>query len=199
MIVFAVSYARHVLKSKFFTFSHNFPLIFIHKVRKIHHSVSRNFCVCRNQCGVECFGSFSFIHPDGSSFMNFSLANGKSAKQRCVCLHFYRRGLCVKSFTRFGGRKRLKDEIFATNLSQQEVLKSLEWKFLCDIADLLCQCRLVDGTRWCKGNLLFCFVSAPHIGHLYTAVITDAISRFQRLINPEREVFFCTGTVSPAC
>lgn len=35
---------------------------------------------------------------------------------------------------------------------------------------------------------------APHIGHLYSAVITDAISRFERLLNPEGEFLFSTGT-----
>lgn len=35
---------------------------------------------------------------------------------------------------------------------------------------------------------------APHIGHLYSAVIADTINRFERLINPSREFLFSTGT-----
>ncbi|KAI9513225.1 tRNA synthetases class I (M)-domain-containing protein [Russula earlei] len=36
--------------------------------------------------------------------------------------------------------------------------------------------------------------SVPHIGHLYTLVITDIISRYARLSWPERPVSFLTGT-----
>ncbi|KAH8326261.1 hypothetical protein KR067_004547 [Drosophila pandora] len=35
---------------------------------------------------------------------------------------------------------------------------------------------------------------APHIGHLYSAVIADAHCRYQRLKYPERKVRLCTGT-----
>lgn len=35
---------------------------------------------------------------------------------------------------------------------------------------------------------------APHIGHLYSAVLADAHCRYQRLRYPERTVRLCTGT-----
>jgi len=38
------------------------------------------------------------------------------------------------------------------------------------------------------------FLIAPHIGHLYSAVIADAHCRYQRLRNPEQDVRLCTGT-----
>jgi len=38
------------------------------------------------------------------------------------------------------------------------------------------------------------FSIAPHIGHLYSAVIADAHCRYQRLRNPEKDVRLCTGT-----
>lgn len=46
---------------------------------------------------------------------------------------------------------------------------------------------------------MFCLSSkliglAPHIGHLYSAVIADAHCRYQRLKYPERKVRLCTGT-----
>uniref|UniRef100_A0A336KJ67 Methionine--tRNA ligase, mitochondrial n=1 Tax=Culicoides sonorensis TaxID=179676 RepID=A0A336KJ67_CULSO len=41
---------------------------------------------------------------------------------------------------------------------------------------------------------IFYVNAAPHIGHLYSAVITDAISRFERLVNPNQEFLFSTGT-----
>nr|XP_022911507.1 methionine--tRNA ligase, mitochondrial isoform X1 [Onthophagus taurus] len=36
--------------------------------------------------------------------------------------------------------------------------------------------------------------ASPHIGHLYSSVIADAIQRFQKLIHPEENVIFSTGT-----
>jgi len=38
------------------------------------------------------------------------------------------------------------------------------------------------------------FSIAPHIGHLYSAVIANAHCRYQRLRNPEQDVRLCTGT-----
>lgn len=38
------------------------------------------------------------------------------------------------------------------------------------------------------------FSSEPHIGHLYTAVIADAVARFERIKNPDVKVKFMTGT-----
>ena len=35
----------------------------------------------------------------------------------------------------------------------------------------------------------------PHIGHAYTTIIADAISRFKKLLG--NEVFFLTGTDEP--
>ena len=40
-------------------------------------------------------------------------------------------------------------------------------------------------------NALF---SAPHIGHLYSAVITDCLFRFEKLQTESREYVFSTGT-----
>ncbi|XP_055850757.1 methionine--tRNA ligase, mitochondrial [Episyrphus balteatus] len=41
---------------------------------------------------------------------------------------------------------------------------------------------------------IFYVNASPHIGHLYSAVIADAIVRYQRLKNPQVESHFCTGT-----
>nr|XP_036674388.1 methionine--tRNA ligase, mitochondrial [Drosophila suzukii] len=41
---------------------------------------------------------------------------------------------------------------------------------------------------------IFYVNAAPHIGHLYSAVIADAHCRYQRLRNPEKDVRLCTGT-----
>ncbi|KAI8043964.1 hypothetical protein M5D96_000112 [Drosophila gunungcola] len=41
---------------------------------------------------------------------------------------------------------------------------------------------------------IFYVNAAPHIGHLYSAVIADAHCRYQRLRNPEKTVRLCTGT-----
>ncbi|XP_062608990.1 methionine--tRNA ligase, mitochondrial-like [Saccostrea cucullata] len=40
--------------------------------------------------------------------------------------------------------------------------------------------------------MIFFLASAPHIGHLYTALLADAVARFHRL--HEKEVIFSTGT-----
>lgn len=41
---------------------------------------------------------------------------------------------------------------------------------------------------------IFYVNAAPHLGHLYTAVVADAIQRFEKLTNPDCEVIFSTGT-----
>ncbi|XP_034487769.1 methionine--tRNA ligase, mitochondrial isoform X2 [Drosophila innubila] len=41
---------------------------------------------------------------------------------------------------------------------------------------------------------IFYVNAAPHIGHLYSAVIADAHCRYQRLRYPEKTVILCTGT-----
>ncbi|XP_034116272.1 methionine--tRNA ligase, mitochondrial [Drosophila albomicans] len=41
---------------------------------------------------------------------------------------------------------------------------------------------------------IFYVNAAPHIGHLYSAVIADAHCRYQRLRYPDRNVRLCTGT-----
>ncbi|XP_059609929.1 methionine--tRNA ligase, mitochondrial [Phlebotomus argentipes] len=41
---------------------------------------------------------------------------------------------------------------------------------------------------------IFYVNAAPHIGHLYSAVITDAIFRFENLLRPNPENLFTTGT-----
>ncbi|XP_049880646.1 methionine--tRNA ligase, mitochondrial [Pectinophora gossypiella] len=41
---------------------------------------------------------------------------------------------------------------------------------------------------------IFYVNAAPHIGHLYTAVVADAIQRFEKLIDPDCNVIFSTGT-----
>lgn len=41
------------------------------------------------------------------------------------------------------------------------------------------------------GKLMF---SAPHIGHLYSAVIADSIQRFRKLLDPATPIIFSTGT-----
>lgn len=38
-------------------------------------------------------------------------------------------------------------------------------------------------------------IAAPHIGHLYSALVTDAIFRFENLVNPQNKIrIFTTGT-----
>ncbi|CAH2059067.1 unnamed protein product, partial [Iphiclides podalirius] len=41
---------------------------------------------------------------------------------------------------------------------------------------------------------IFYVNAAPHIGHLYTALVADAIQRFEKLTNPDCQVIFSTGT-----
>ncbi|CAH1641398.1 unnamed protein product [Spodoptera littoralis] len=41
---------------------------------------------------------------------------------------------------------------------------------------------------------IFYVNAAPHLGHLYTAVVADAIQRFEKLTNPDCRVIFSTGT-----
>nr|XP_026489595.1 methionine--tRNA ligase, mitochondrial [Vanessa tameamea] len=41
---------------------------------------------------------------------------------------------------------------------------------------------------------IFYVNAAPHLGHLYTAVVADAIQRFEKLTNPDCNVIFSTGT-----
>nr|XP_049705256.1 methionine--tRNA ligase, mitochondrial [Helicoverpa armigera] len=41
---------------------------------------------------------------------------------------------------------------------------------------------------------IFYVNAAPHIGHLYTAVVADAIQRFEKLTNPDYQIVFSTGT-----
>ncbi|XP_041985247.1 methionine--tRNA ligase, mitochondrial [Aricia agestis] len=41
---------------------------------------------------------------------------------------------------------------------------------------------------------IFYVNAAPHLGHLYTAVVADAIQRFEKLTNPHLNVIFSTGT-----
>ncbi|CAG9569173.1 unnamed protein product [Danaus chrysippus] len=41
---------------------------------------------------------------------------------------------------------------------------------------------------------IFYVNAAPHLGHLYTAVVADAIQRFEKLIDPNCNVKFSTGT-----
>ncbi|EDW81670.1 uncharacterized protein Dwil_GK10894 [Drosophila willistoni] len=41
---------------------------------------------------------------------------------------------------------------------------------------------------------IFYVNAAPHIGHLYSAVIADAHCRYQRLRHPNADVLLCTGT-----
>lgn len=43
--------------------------------------------------------------------------------------------------------------------------------------------------------ILQLFILAPHLGHLYTAVVADAIQRFEKLTNPDCHVIFSTGIV----
>lgn len=38
------------------------------------------------------------------------------------------------------------------------------------------------------------FMTGPHIGHLYSALIADASARFQKLLNPNLNIIFSTGT-----
>lgn len=44
-----------------------------------------------------------------------------------------------------------------------------------------------------KNKFLFLTV-APHIGHLYSSVIADAIARWQHLLNPAKQICFASGT-----
>lgn len=42
-----------------------------------------------------------------------------------------------------------------------------------------------------KPILIICL--APHLGHLYSAVVADTIQRFEKLVDPDCEVIFSTG------
>jgi len=46
------------------------------------------------------------------------------------------------------------------------------------------------GTRYRAKGL----ISAPHVGHLHSLLLTDTLARFSRLRNPNRPVVFSTGT-----
>ncbi|XP_026322867.1 methionine--tRNA ligase, mitochondrial [Hyposmocoma kahamanoa] len=41
---------------------------------------------------------------------------------------------------------------------------------------------------------IFYVNAAPHLGHLYSAVVADTIQRFEKLVDPDCEVIFSTGT-----
>lgn len=41
---------------------------------------------------------------------------------------------------------------------------------------------------------IFYVNAAPHLGHLYSAVVADAIQRFEKLTNPNCNIIFSTGT-----
>ncbi|XP_073963513.1 methionyl-tRNA synthetase, mitochondrial [Choristoneura fumiferana] len=41
---------------------------------------------------------------------------------------------------------------------------------------------------------IFYVNAAPHLGHLYTAVVADAIQRFEKLTHPDCNIIFSTGT-----
>ncbi|XP_075986597.1 methionyl-tRNA synthetase, mitochondrial [Anticarsia gemmatalis] len=41
---------------------------------------------------------------------------------------------------------------------------------------------------------IFYVNAAPHLGHLYTALVADAVQRFEKLTNPNVQVIFSTGT-----
>ncbi len=43
----------------------------------------------------------------------------------------------------------------------------------------------------CPTNCFVGCITAPHIGHLYTAVLTDAMARWQTLCG--RQIIFSTG------
>ncbi|XP_053946916.1 methionine--tRNA ligase, mitochondrial [Anastrepha ludens] len=54
-------------------------------------------------------------------------------------------------------------------------------------------CVQASGTFYAT-TPIFYVNAAPHIGHLYSAVITDALCRYQRLQHPKVSVHLCTGT-----
>ncbi|KAH8278375.1 hypothetical protein KR018_001350 [Drosophila ironensis] len=60
------------------------------------------------------------------------------------------------------------------------------------------KCLKYLGTRCSSSHYvttpIFYVNAAPHIGHLYSAVIADAHCRYQRLKYPEKKVKLCTGT-----
>ncbi|XP_043654021.1 methionine--tRNA ligase, mitochondrial [Drosophila teissieri] len=60
------------------------------------------------------------------------------------------------------------------------------------------KCLRYLGTRYNSSHYvttpIFYVNAAPHIGHLYSAVIADAHCRYQRLRYPEQHVRLCTGT-----
>ncbi|EDX12973.1 GD20436 [Drosophila simulans] len=60
------------------------------------------------------------------------------------------------------------------------------------------KCLKYLGTRYNSSHYvttpIFYVNAAPHIGHLYSAVIADAHCRYQRLRYPELDVRLCTGT-----
>jgi methionyl-tRNA synthetase len=55
-------------------------------------------------------------------------------------------------------------------------------------------CKLLDFCDILIENSLNHFLSAPHLGHLYSSVIADTVNRFQKLTTNISENIFSTGT-----
>ncbi|CAH0597613.1 unnamed protein product [Chrysodeixis includens] len=53
---------------------------------------------------------------------------------------------------------------------------------------------VVQRTPFYVTTPIFYVNAAPHLGHLYTALVADAIQRFEKLTNPDCKVIFSTGT-----
>ncbi|XP_017464754.1 PREDICTED: methionine--tRNA ligase, mitochondrial isoform X1 [Rhagoletis zephyria] len=62
-----------------------------------------------------------------------------------------------------------------------------------NLSSLRRYCVQASGTFYAT-TPIFYVNAAPHIGHLYSAVIADALSRYQRLRQPQTQVHLCTGT-----
>lgn len=53
---------------------------------------------------------------------------------------------------------------------------------------------VVQRTPFYVTTPIFYVNAAPHLGHLYSALVADAIQRFEKLTNPTYQVIFSTGT-----
>ncbi|XP_067616726.1 methionine--tRNA ligase, mitochondrial [Eurosta solidaginis] len=58
---------------------------------------------------------------------------------------------------------------------------------------LRCYCMQANNNFYATTPIYY-VNAAPHIGHLYSALITDALCRYERLLDPKKTVHLCTGT-----
>jgi hypothetical protein len=85
------------------------------------------------------------------------------------------------------------------NFSSERQHSSVRFSFNCSRKALLLDNAYIlpkfrYGHTTSDSGLVLTLTSVPHIGHLYTLVTTDIISRHARLALPDRAVHFLTGT-----